>query len=325
MAYYLGIDGGGTKTLSAVGDERSTLGSARAGPGNLLRVGAERVRDAFSNSIAAACASAGIRMDQVSEVCLGAAGAARPEVSRALNQLLAELLPEAHVQICGDMEIALAAAVGDDPGLVVIAGTGSIAFGRNAKGETARAGGAGPENSDEGSGHWIGQRAMAALKKADPDDCYRRLSMAVRNALEDINKENIEEAFKSGTPVPELGGSCSPAALFPAVLAESNAGNPLVEGILEEAGAELAGLAASVCGELFNDQDCEDSAKSSLPPERSAIAVALAGGVFRHSELVRQAFTRQLAKLCPQAEVRSGIIEPVEGALWMARQAGCRP
>lgn len=273
VAYYIGMDGGATKTLCAVGTEIETLATATAGPATLLRAGRDVVQQSLSDSVTQACAAAGVRTNQITAACLGSTGAARPDVARALHDMLAELLPKTRIQICGDMEIALAAAFGDGAGVVVVSGTGSIAFGRNADQHTARAGGLGPETSDEGSGYWIGMRAMKFLK----------------------------------------GDSVgAPAGLVPAVLAEAEAGNIQARELLAEAGAELASLASTVCEDLFG-------------PSRQAssrVDVAMAGGVFKHSELVRASFIEQLALHYPRATVRSSVIEPAEGALWMARRIG---
>ena len=103
---------------------------------------------------------------EISRVCVGLAGAARPEISELVRGMVSETLSgeikPAEIKIVGDMVIALEAAFGSGPGVIVIAGTGSIAYGRNSKGQTARAGGWGFAISDEGSGHWIGRTAVAA-------------------------------------------------------------------------------------------------------------------------------------------------------------------
>jgi glucosamine kinase len=273
VAYYIGMDGGATKTLCAIGTKNEILATATAGPSTLLRASPDVVRQSLSDSVAQACAAAGIRTNQITAACLGSTGAARSDVARALHDMLAELLPKANIQICGDMEIALAAAFGAGPGVVVVSGTGSIAFGRNADQRTARAGGLGPDTSDEGSGYWIGKRAMTFLKS---------------------------------------DATASPAALVPAVLAEAEAGNTQARDLLAEAGAELASLASTVCEDLFG-------------PSRQAssrVEVAMAGGVFKHSSLVRASFIEQLTLHYPRATVRSNVTEPTEGALWMARRIG---
>jgi glucosamine kinase len=272
VAYYIGMDGGATKTLCAVGSETQLLATAGAGPSTLLRAGREVVQFSLRQSVTQACAAAGIRATEIAAACLGSTGAARSDVALTLHDMLSEILPKTRIQVCGDMEIALASAFGKGPGVVVVSGTGSIAFGRNAESRTARAGGLGPDTSDEGSGYWIGRRALAFLKNAET--------------------------------------AASPAGLFPAVLAEVEAGNPQALEILAEAGAELARLGDRVCADLFGYSS----------QTNAGVHVAMGGGVFKHSDLVRRSFIKELAQLYPQAAVRDDVIEPVEGALWMARQ-----
>src|SRR6202022_4263298 len=93
--------------------------------------------------------------------CVGLAGAAQPEITELALRLVSELVP-GKIEVVGDMVIALEAGFGAGPGVIVIAGTGSIAYGRDREGQTARAGGWGFAISDEGSGHWIGRTAVAA-------------------------------------------------------------------------------------------------------------------------------------------------------------------
>lgn len=274
MAYYIGIDGGGTKTRCAVGNESELLATATAGPASVLRAGPDIVRQSLGESIANACTTAQVLPTLISAACLGSTGAARPDIARTLREMLSDILPAARIHVCGDMEIALAAAFGEGPGVVVIAGTGSIAFGRNAEQRSARAGGLGPDTSDEGSGYWIGTRARSLLN--------------------------------------DLDAAAAPATLFPAVLAEADAGNSQAQEILTEAGVQLAGLALTVCTELFGP----------AATQGSTIRVAMAGGVFKHAALVRDAFVEDLSRRYPRVAVQPDVIEPAEGALWMARRLG---
>ena len=167
MPYYLGIDGGGTKTTCVVGDESQILATATAGPSNIVRVGEAQARESLQQSVRQACSAAGITPAQVAHTCVGGSGAARPELANIVRRALAEILPTP-IDVVGDMEIALEAAFDAGPGVIVIAGTGSIAYGRNRHGTTARAGGWGFAIGDEGSAHWIGRAAVSAvLRYAD--------------------------------------------------------------------------------------------------------------------------------------------------------------
>jgi glucosamine kinase len=165
VAYYLGVDGGGSKTTCVVGDESSILAAFTVGASNITRVGETGAREALHRAIREACQAAGINPQQVLRACVGAAGAGRSEIAGAVRKIVAQIV-SGEIEVVGDMEIALAAAFGSGPGVIVIAGTGSIAFGRDAQGRTARAGGWGFAVSDEGSAHWIGRASVSAVLRA---------------------------------------------------------------------------------------------------------------------------------------------------------------
>ena len=156
MAYYLGIDGGGTKTRCVLADETTVLAKAMTGGSNIVRLGEKQAREALHTAVRQVCGTANISPDHIRAICIGAAGAARPEIAAQIRSILAELIPDTaptRIAVVGDTEIALEAAFGAGPGVIAIAGTGSIVYGRDAAGHTARAGGWGFAVSDEGSGH----------------------------------------------------------------------------------------------------------------------------------------------------------------------------
>jgi N-acetylglucosamine kinase-like BadF-type ATPase len=161
MPYYLAIDGGGTKTRCLLADETTVLANATAGGSNIVRLGEQPAREALHTAVRKVCTTAKISPAQIGAVCIGAAGAARPEIAAKIRNILAELMgvTPVSIEVVGDAEIALEAAFGAGPGVIAIAGTGSIAYGRDAAGRIVRAGGWGFAISDEGSGHWIGRRA----------------------------------------------------------------------------------------------------------------------------------------------------------------------
>src|SRR5437868_3917514 len=153
----VGFDGGGTKTDCVVLDaDGNTLGMGTAGPSNPLRVGPESAFAEMAEAAAQALAGAHLKPRQVDAVCAGLAGAGRRSVVRSAIIFLSREFPDALTHVTTDSEVALEAAVGQGPGVVLIAGTGSIAHGRNAAGATARAGGYGRWIGDEGSGYEIG-------------------------------------------------------------------------------------------------------------------------------------------------------------------------
>jgi glucosamine kinase len=309
VPYYLGIDGGGTKSTCAVGDERQLLATAVAGPSNIVRVGEAQAGESLRRAARQACAAAGIAPEQIACVCVGAAGAARPEIAGAVRRALAEIFP-ARIDVVGDMQIALEAAFDTGSGVIVNAGTGSFAYGRDHNGNTARAGGLGFAIGDEGSAHWIGRIAVSALLRAadrngdDFSSSAQRspLASALLKAWGVASLLDLARAANS-LPPPDF------AALFPAVAVS---GDDLADQVLLSAGKELAQLAAVIARRLFSASDIE------------SVPVAITGGVFRHAPAVRDIFYNELRALDSRVKLNPVIVEPVQGALRMARRVGTK-
>jgi glucosamine kinase len=300
VPYYLGIDGGGTKTTCAVGDDSIVLATASAGPSNIVRVGEATTRESLHQAVRQACAAAGIPPSEVSRTCVGGSGAARPELAAIVREFLAEML-STPVEVVGDMQIALEAAFDEGPGVIVIAGTGSIAYGRDRQGKTVRAGGWGFAIGDEGSAHWIGRAAVIALLGASDQNEAAGDSALAAALFRAWGVRSLSDLARAANSVPPPDFS----ALFPAVLATKD---ELAAQVLRSAGRELAQVADIAIGRLF--------AKAEPGP----VPVGMVGGVFRHAELVRQVFYNELRRLDPRAEVIPQVVEPVEGALRMARR-----
>jgi len=314
VAYYLGIDGGGSKTTCAVGDESRLLVTVTAGPSNITRVGEGRARETLHKAIREACAAAGIDPQQVRRACFGVAGAGRDEVAGTVRKIGGEIIP-GEIEVVGDMQIAMAAAFGAGPGIIVIAGTGSIAYGRDAQGRTARAGGWGFAISDEGSAHWIGRTAASTLLRAIDRQVGPELAkinnelsaeaLPLFRALSAAWKvDSLDEFVRTANSNPDFAG------LFPAILATAEAGDSLAQSVLVQAAGELAILAGIVDRKLF------PADKASL----TSIPLATVGGVFRHSRLVREAFRDEVCKVDGRVKVSPEVIDPAVGALQMARQ-----
>jgi N-acetylglucosamine kinase-like BadF-type ATPase len=306
VPYYLGIDGGGSKTTCAVADDSSLLATATAGPSNITRVGEAGAREALHQAIREACAAAKIAPRQVHRACIGVAGVGRKVIAETIRKIAAELIP-GQIEVTGDMQIAMAAAFGAGPGVIVIAGTGSSAYGRNAQAQTARAGGWGFAISDEGSAHWIGRTAVSAVLRAIDEEKDAQTAGETWPLFHEMKSawklQSLDEFARTANSNPDF------AALFPAVLSAADAGDTVSEGVLTQAGRELAQIAGIVARKLFP----QDGAME--------IPVAMAGGVFRHSRLVREVFTNDLRALNSRARVNPRVVDPVEGALLMARES----
>ncbi|MFI5077071.1 MAG: N-acetylglucosamine kinase, partial [Vicinamibacteria bacterium] len=159
--YVIGLDAGGTKTVCLLADlEGRVLDEARAGGANLQAAGeleVEKILHAVMDRVI------GDRLPAPSAIALGMAGVDRAEDWQVMHRVMRRIGFKARTLITNDALIALVAAIGHEPGIVVIAGTGSIAYGRNARDEAARAGGWGYVLGDEGSGYWIGRHALRAV------------------------------------------------------------------------------------------------------------------------------------------------------------------
>jgi len=166
MPLYLGIDAGGTKTDCAVSNGAELLGQASGASCKLARVDKVKARENLHSVMQRACEAARAPATGVQHVCIGMAGASLPEAVNWAQETIREITPDATIYVAGDHVIAHRAAFGTSPGVLVISGTGSIAFGRNQAGETARVGGWGPNVSDEGSAFWVGREAVTAALSA---------------------------------------------------------------------------------------------------------------------------------------------------------------
>ncbi|HKW25125.1 MAG TPA: BadF/BadG/BcrA/BcrD ATPase family protein [Terriglobales bacterium] len=297
MPYFLGIDGGGSKTTCLLGDEHSVLASA-TGPGsNPIRIGEERSRQALHVVVVEACGAGKVQPSQIARTCIGMAGAARPQIEKQVRSVLTSLVG-GEIAVVGDMVIALEAAFRGGPGLIVVAGTGSIAYGRNEGGETARAGGWGFAISDEGSGHWIGRAAVAGAMRAHDLGENSVLISSIMNTWHLGARDDVVRVANA-IPPPDF------AELLPQVLAAAASGDSRANEILTQAATELAQLARIVAERLWRT--------------KQGFRVAPAGGVFQNSPLVRQVFSNSLRSVHPEAEIDAKVVEPAQGALWLAR------
>jgi glucosamine kinase len=245
MSFFLGIDGGGSKTTCVAGDENSLLGTGTSSGSNVVRVGERQARESLGAAIRQACAAAKVTPAEIERTCVGIAGGARPEIAAVVRGLLSEFV-SGEIAVVGDMVIALEAAFGSGPGVVVIAGTGSIAYGRNSKGQVARAGGWGFAISDEGSGHWIGRAAVASSMRAYDEAGTENTSALLEGIMKSWGVMTREQVVVAANAVPPPDF----AALPPVVLAAMDAGDATARTVLIQAGVELATLAKIVIGRL---------------------------------------------------------------------------
>ena len=298
MSHFLGIDGGGTRTTAWLADERKrVLGRSVAGASNPLKVGFAAAEREVLRAARAAFRDAGLRFGNLEAVCVGLAGVDRPQVHRPLFAWLRRAIPARHHLLTSDAAIAMRAAIGDSPGIIVISGTGSISYGRDDRGRVLRSGGWGAPLDDAGSGYDLGRKAIiAALRDYDGRGPFTQLTAKICNALK--IPEITRVILLPLTPQ-------DIAALFPLVLAAARRRDFVAHELVDEAGKDLADLALALL-KRFGWQ-------------RRIVPVVTAGGVFRASLRIRQAFKRHLRRHAPQARILLLRHPPVEGALALAR------
>jgi glucosamine kinase len=303
VSIFLGIDGGGSKTLCVIGDQNSVLGTGTSAGSNLVRVGEARAQKSLGVAIRQACAAANVSPSRIEKTCVGIAGGALPEIAGVVRRLVSEFV-SGEVVVVGDMVITMEAAFGSGPGVIVIAGTGSIAYGRNSAGQTARAGGWGFAISDEGSGHWIGRSAVAASMRAFDEGGAESASPLLEGIMNSwgVTTRDQMVVAANAAPSPDF------AALLRRVLSAAESGDAAARAVLTQAGVELATLAKIVIVRLFGD---------AVP-----VPVAVLGGVFRNCGLVQQVFYDRLRAVFPQILPKATPVDPEKGALELARRSG---
>jgi N-acetylglucosamine kinase len=306
MRLFLGVDGGQSSTTVLIGDESGrVLGAGEAGPCNHAGVeeGRARFERAVNEGIAAACAQAGLDAATVrfESACFGMSGG--PEDKQAI---LAGMLRAEHLAVTTDAAIALSGATATGQGIAAIAGTGSIAFGRNAAGRTARAGGWGYLFGDEGSGFEIARQALrASLRMEEGWGPPTSLRQALLDAIGSRNANEVMHRFyTSEWPRSRV------AALAPLADAAAAEGDAVAMVILNRAGADLALLVAAVRSQLWKPGD--------------AVDVAYIGGVFQSRTLLER--FRGLVELEPGNRCGPPRHSPALGALLEAyRAVGLNP
>ena len=299
--YFLGVDGGGSATRAVIISAGGIVHAVgKSGPSNPITVGVERALANIIEAVNIAAEHCGVSHFKASR--LGVAGTDRSK----LRYKILSGLPSSYgdVAVVSDAAAALAGATGCGPGVVVIAGTGSIAYGQNPQGVIARAGGWGWKLGDEGSGYIIGRNAiLSALRAHDgraPDTMLRNMiqSHLKLEALEDI----VDWMYAPGREPRDI------ANLVPLVREAEAAGDEAAKLVMAEAGAELGHVTNAVIRRL--------ELSGEFP-------VAVNGGVFKQPSVYITAFEKVIRREAPYCAIIIPRMPPVLGAALLALKSTC--
>jgi N-acetylglucosamine kinase-like BadF-type ATPase len=300
----LGIDGGGTCTRAALAPAAGgELLSAAAGPCNWTTL---PPADCLAAIDAAAAQFPPLTHgERVEAVCLCSAGYYAPHHQSIVREALAARWPKAHLRLETDLVGAWAAALAAQPGIVLVAGTGSVAYGRLADGREARAGGWGPLFDDEGSGYWLACRGLAAVAKAldgrGPPTALWHEFAACCPELGHEPEGWLRELLRRRPTREEV------SRLARAVVARAEGGDEVARDLVQEAADHLARMLAAVAGQLAG---------------AGPLGWSWSGGLISCAQRLRSAIHRELIG------ARVGIshmvipsLRPEEGALLLAEAA----
>lgn len=298
----VGIDGGGTRTRVVLADAQGAVLAATEGPGTALTPGNESVAADIIKSLIADVLAKAERTETRPAVCVvGVAGAGQERAAQALWSALASRRVADDVSVQADATIAMDDAFGDSAGVLLIAGTGSVAYSRAPDGRLERCGGWGPKVGDEGSGAWLGRRALSVVTAShDGREPETALTGALLTALELEALEDVIPWAVDATPA-------TLAALAPVVCQVAATGDLRANALVSLCVEELVLHVRTLARRCFVD-------------ERAAVPVAFAGGLLTKGSLVRKRLEQRLKSAVPGAVIRSEEVDAARGAVRRARR-----
>jgi N-acetylglucosamine kinase-like BadF-type ATPase len=308
MKHFIGVDGGGSKTAALVIDESGhPLGRGLAGGSNHLRVGIETATRNIERAVNIALVEAGIAIRNVEYAYCGIAGADHPAHHQRVVDALKIFFPHGNFIVDTDARIALTGAIGFGSGVVVISGTGSVAFGRNSDGKEARSGGWGPTIGDEGSGYAIARDGLSAIVRAhDGRGKQTKMTEMLCYDYDMCSPEDLPRfVYATTTHADDI------ARYGKLVIEAARQGDEVASEILDRAGRELGETVLAVARRL-------DICASEFP-------VAYVGGAFHAGDLLLDPLRRVLLREAPKATLITPKQAPVEGAAMMAIRAAENP
>lgn len=302
--YFLGIDGGGTKTHAVITTSAyKVIGEGFSGASNPVRTGFETAVAHISEAVQQACKQAGIKLNDITAGCAAIAGIGHPIHYHTMQDALDRRLGIDHLELVTDARAALEGALDGNPGVVLIAGTGSIAMGMNQARDVARSGGWGPTLGDEGSGYDIARQALKAVAAAF--DGRAPQTLLTERICEQLGITSAKDL--PGVIYTSEEDSTQIASLARLVAEAAQAGDPVARAILAQAGRDLGELAVSVIHKLGL--------------ESKTFRVAYVGSVFNAGDCVLAPLRAAVNRVAPQAEIGLPLRPPEIGAVKLAQAA----
>ena len=313
MKYYLGIDGGGTKTKFLLADENLRIVAEHTGSScYYLACGFDGLTKLIDEGIETVCKTAGINR---SEIVSAFAGLSGYDDSKSVNAPITEAVAAGMngipFGVANDSENALAGALGGEPGINIIAGTGSIAAGRNAAGDVAKCGGGlHVIGTDEGSAYWIAIRLMHEFTKQDDGRHERTLLYdKIKEVLHIEDKQDMISHVVDNWKLERDKMS----SLAPLCAELYDAGEPTAIRIINQVVDEFAEMAIAIYRRL-NFAESQDTISIA---SQNMIPVSGTGGVFKMGERI----TAPLNKILNKNNMKfvEPLYDPAFGALILAR------
>ena len=308
MRFYIGVDGGASKTAAIVVDENGDPhGRGLAGGSNHLRVGIEEATRNIEHAVNKGLVEAGIAIRDVEYAYCGIAGSDHPVHRQKVIDSLRIFFPRGNFIVDTDARIALTGAVGFGAGVVVISGTGSVAFGRNTTNDDARAGGWGPTLGDEGSGFWIAREGLSAIVRAhDGRGFATQMTDLLCSEYDMCRPDDLPKfVYATTTHADDI------ARYGKLVIEAAQHGDEVARDILARGGSELA--------------ECVLAVARTLHMTDTEFPVAYVGGAFHAGELLLSPMRLRLQRDAPGATLIAPKYAPVEGAAMMAMDAARAP
>lgn len=298
LKYIIGIDGGGTKTLGYISNDKGEIiYKYVVGASNYLSVGETNTKLVLKSLLENLCDKVGICLDEIAVLSLGMAGLARDNDKSVMKNILLSIGYKNEIIMNSDAFTSLVGALGNKRGIVTICGTGSISMGIDEEGSIVRAGGWGHIISDEGSGYHIGMSCLKAIMKSyDNLEQFTLLSEEVLSFLKLKSETDIinylynEERQKKDI-----------ASIAPIVFKIAEIGDKVANKIVDEAVGSLIDITKKVIDKVYKDD--------------AKITVAVDGGILKNVEIIRGRFSRQLVSDYKDIQIINPVYDGGIGAL----------